>query len=80
MSFERNYKIERLIRAWKTKSGCERPIQYWYSQGILTICSSEVGKLVGPMGSLVEKYRGLLKEQHADFVDVRFQEVNYHYI
>ena len=80
MSFIRNTKIEEILIEWKRESNARRPIHYWYSRGVLTICSSEVGKLIGTMGNLVFKYQQILRERLRDFEDVKFQEVNHHWI
>lgn len=80
MSFVRNNKIELILTQWKKESNATRPIHYWYSRGILLICSSEVGKLIGYYGDRVYKYQQILKEQINDFEEVKFQEVNRHWI
>lgn len=80
MSFVRNIKIEKILIEWKKESHAKRSIHYWYRRGILTICSSEVGILIGYHGDLVYKYQQILKEQLRDFEEVKFQEVNYHWI
>ena len=82
MSFVRNIKIEKILTEWKKESHAKRSIHYWYNsiQGDLTICSSEVGRLIGYHGNLVNKYQQILKEQLRDIKEVKFQEVNYHWI
>lgn len=80
MSFVRNNKIEAILTEWKKESKATRPIHYWYSRGVLTICSSEVGLLIGKMGATVYKYQQILKERVNDFEEVKFQEVNRHWI
>ena len=80
MSYVRNFKIEKILSDWKNECNLKYSIHYWYSNGILLICSSEVGKLIGYMGNKIYKYRNILKEQIRDFVEVKFQEVNHHWI
>lgn len=80
MSFVRNFKIEKILTEWKKESHAKRSIHYWYTRGELTICSSEVGLLIGKNGYLVYKYEQILKDQLREFTKVKFQEVNYHWI
>lgn len=82
MSFVRHRKIEDILKQWKLECKLKRPIYYWYNRitGELTICSSEVGLLIGVYGSLVDKYKQILKESIRNFKEVRFQEINYHWI
>lgn len=84
MSLVRNYSIESVLKCWKEEAHVTRPIHYWYNAniGILTICSSDVGYLIGKQGVLVEKYRDILKNTKGiyNFQNVQFQEINRHYI
>lgn len=84
MSFIRNFAIEKILKEWKNECHITRPIHYWYNShtGILTICSSDVGRLIGTYGAQVEKYRNILKEARgiSNFKDVEFQEINYHWV
>ena len=81
MSIVRSYTIEKILREWKKEAHITSKIHYWYQAGILTICSSDVGRLIGYHGTLVYKYKEILKEARLlNFEDVRFQEINGYYI
>ena len=84
MSFVRNFVIERILKQWKDEAHVKNSIHYWYNSitGELTICSSEVGRLIGKYGSTVDKYKNILKTAKGihNFTDVKFQEINYHWI
>ena len=81
MSYVRNRTIENILRQWKNEAHVTSKIHYWYQAGILTICSSDVGRLIGYNGTLVYKYKEILKEARLwNFEDVRFQEINGYYI
>jgi hypothetical protein len=76
----RNHKIENILKRWKFESNHQKPIHYGYHFGTLMICSSEVGKLIGKMGSLAYKYKEILKAELPDFEDVKFWEISPHWI
>ena len=80
MGIVRYNKLETILKNWKDESKAKHIIQYKYYKGMLLICSSECGLLIGPVGDLVHKYRQILKEQISDFKDITFQDVDATYI
>ena len=76
------YRIEKILKMWKAEAKADRPIQYHFSYvtGELILCTSQPGLLIGLHGTLVDKYRDLLKNSISEFKTVRFQEVERYYI
>ena len=76
------YKIQQILKAWKTESKSTRPLQYHYSysKGELTLCTSQPGWFIGAAGRLFNKYEGILKNEVPDFKSVKFIETEYYWI
>ena len=76
------YRIRTILKMWKAEAKADRPIQYHFSYvtGESIWCAPQPGLLIGLPGTLVYKYRDLLKNSVPEFKTVRFQEVERYYV
>jgi len=75
-------KIGKIIKQWKDEAGCRGVIQYKYSYltKTLTIYTTYPGYLIGKGGSIVDKYRTILKDEFREDISIQFIETELEYI
>lgn len=69
-------RIQKILKEWKEESGVTRVVQFKYRGGMLTIYTSQPGRLIGRGGISVDKYRGVFEKEFFDFKELKFEETD----
>ena len=76
MSYKDYYfdELLQILNEWKEDSGVNTTMKFGYSNGKLTVYSSQCGFLVGRMGQLIGQYKVKLKKCNLGIDDLELVE------